>query len=294
MDTAHAVNTADATFGDLFEGDAAAVEAALSSLGDDDLLLAVLVINTQPIYPGLDERNTAVRLADIFAHAKTPGGASQIAYALFEHVQPRLIVAGLCQKTNLDQPPLGGLNEAGTAELISLYAEHIMTLPFGRVLINAALAAEIRRYRSIRNSEPSGALISGLLPYTDDIDVVTEAAHITRSTFTVRALERLIALGATDAIDELVGDGSSLSVRYHQHATCGLAIAHSSKAVKLRLAKKSNLSYVYRQAAAECVSSVELLEIAAGSPHQNVRDSANRELALRKELMISHREFMRL
>jgi hypothetical protein len=294
MDTVHAVSTTDATFGDLFEGDETAIEAALTSLGDDDLLLAVLVINTQPIYPGTDERNTAYLLANIFAHAKTAGGAAQIAYALFEHVQPRLVVAGLCHSTGLEQPKLGGLNEAGTLDVTKLFAEHINALPFGQALINSALAAELRRVRSIRHAEPSTALVVGLLPYADDIDTVTQAAQFIGGGIPATALERLIELGATAVIDDLVGDGASLGIRYRHDAPCRLAVANASNAVQLRLAKQTNLGYVYRQEATKHLSSAELLEIATGSPHQNVRDSANRELALRKELMINVPEFSRL
>jgi hypothetical protein len=83
MDTIQNVTTSGSTFGDLFGPDERAIKTALETLGDGDLLLAAIVINTQPIYPGTDERLTAIRLADIFAHAKTPSGASQIAYALF-------------------------------------------------------------------------------------------------------------------------------------------------------------------------------------------------------------------
>jgi hypothetical protein len=294
MDTVHDVNPTDATLGDLFEADEAALRTALETLGDDDLLLAVLVINTQPIYPGTDERNTAYRLADIYAHAKTSGGASQIACVLFEHVRPDLVMVGLCEKTGVPASVIAEMKRTVGVDLIKFYADHVAALPFGQTFINAALSAELRRIRYIRHAEPSTALVKGLLNHADDIDIVKEAAWFTRRDITIPAMGRLIELGATEAIDELLQDSGTLSLRLQHHDEASRAIAHASRAVQRNLAKSPNLGFVYRQAAAAHLSDAELLHIAESTAHDNVRNSANRELALRGVISISSRELQRL
>lgn len=294
MDTVHDVNQTDATLGDLFEADEAALRTALETLGDDDLLLAVLVINTQPIYPGTDERNTAHRLADIYAHAKTSGGASQIACVLFEHVRPDLVMVGLCEKTGVPASVINEMKRTAGVDLIKFYADHVAALPFGQTFINAALSAEMRRIRYIRHAEPSTSLVTGLLKYADDINVVKEAAWFTRRDITVPAMGRLIELGATEAIDELLQDSGTLSLRLQRHDDASRAIAHASRAVQRSLANTTNLGFVYRQAAAAHLSDAELLHIAESSSHDNVRNSANRELALRGVISISEGELQRL
>ena len=103
MGTTHATNTSGAVFSDLFGADETVLNTALEQLGDNDLLFAVLVINTRPVNHGTGERTTARRLADIFAHAKTSGGASQIAHELFRNIRPGLIIECLCERTGVSE-----------------------------------------------------------------------------------------------------------------------------------------------------------------------------------------------
>ena len=292
MDTIQNVTTSGPTFGDLFGPDERAIQAALEALGDGDLLLAAIVINAQPIYPGNDERLTAIRLADIFAHAKTPSGASQIAYALFEHVRPDLVMVGLCLKTGVSDKEITVVGRTG--DLPSFYAQHILGLPNHQVFFNAALAAEVRRTRTIFSKHVSTGLIIELLKHSDDVNVVLEAAKFRDSDVPMPALERLVELGAFEEIDALVRDENSLGVRYKNDTHCKFAISHASKETHLMLAKSHNLGFIYRQEATRHLSSAELLHIAEGSRHENVRNSANRELAIRGVIEVSESEFRQL
>ena len=291
MDTIQNVTTSGSTFGDLFGPDERAIKTALETLGDGDLLLAAIVINTQPIYPGTDERLTAMRLADIFAHAKTPSGASQIAYALFEHVRPDLVMVGLCLKTGVSDKVITVIGK--TRDLPSFYAQHILGLPNHQVFFNAALAAEIRRTRTILSKHVSMGLLIELLKHSDDVNIILEAAKFHDNEVSVPALKRLIDLEASEAIDSLVRDGS-FSSRYKTDTHCKLAISHASKETHLMLAKSHNLGFIYRREATRHLSSTELLHIAEGSRHENVRNSANRELAVRGVIEVSDNEFRQL
>lgn len=294
MGTTHAINTSGAVFGDLFGADETALNTALEKLGDDDLLFAVLVINTQPVNSGTAERTTARRLAEIFAHAKTPGGASQIAQELFRNIRPGLVIESLCEKTGVSEEAINEAKRAVGVDLIKFYADHIAALPFGQAFISAALSAEMRRVRVTRHPESSNSLVRGFLQLSGDINVVKEAAWFTRHDIAVPAMDRLIELGATGVLDELVLDSGTLVLRIQRHDDARRVIAHVSKATQRSLAVASNLGFVYRQAAASHLRDADLLHIAESTVHDNVRNSANRELALRGVISISESELQRL
>jgi len=294
MGTTHATNTSGAVFSDLFGADETVLNTALEQLGDNDLLFAVLVINTRPVNHGTGERTTARRLADIFAHAKTSGGASQIAHELFRNIRPGLIVECLCERTGVSEEDIDKAKRAVGVDLIKFYTDHIAALPFGQVFISAALSAEMLRSRVARHAESSDSLVRGFLRLADDINVVKEAAWFTKHEIAVPAMDRLVELGATEVLDELVQDRGTLGLRIQRHDDARRMIAHASKATQLNLANESNLGFVYRQAAASQLHDTDLLRIAESTVHENVRNSANRELALRGVISISESELQRL
>ena len=78
---------------DLF--DSRTRQAALNELPDGDLLIAAVLCNAEPIYPGQDEINVATQLAELILHTRTEGSLAQVLKESLKLVRPSLVLAAL-------------------------------------------------------------------------------------------------------------------------------------------------------------------------------------------------------
>ncbi len=70
-------------------------QAALNELPDSDLLIAAVLCNAEPIYPGQDEINTATQLAELVLHTRTEGALSQVLKESLKVVRPAQVLASI-------------------------------------------------------------------------------------------------------------------------------------------------------------------------------------------------------
>lgn len=265
--------------GDLFDADDSVIEQALRTLADADLLLAAIIINTQPIYPGADEQRTAGRLADLLTNSKSVGGAAQLSQVVFEVVRPWYILEAVAVRTEAD---FSGVQD-GTYEKVRLVVSHIAALPYGAHVINAAINAEKRTINAgWGRTKSSTSLMEVLAAHSNDAALLAGLLQHNRVEVSKVVVERLVELGARDELDTIATTGR-LGLGFAD-SMARVIIANTSHVVKRSLAEKSDLSFIYRAAAMSHLSTEEIQEIVETSEHENVKNSAREELLRRDSL----------
>lgn len=104
-------------------------QAALNELPDGDLLIAAMLCNAEPIYPGQDEINVANQLAELVLHTRTEGSLSQVLNEALKLVRPSQVLAGIVK--------LSGY--AGSQVDKAAQIEFLLDLPRGRHICDTFL-----------------------------------------------------------------------------------------------------------------------------------------------------------
>jgi hypothetical protein len=264
---------------DIFSTDQNTSLEAVGVLPDEDLFFAALIINTQPIPFGRGEEDTATKLAQLCAHARTEPWAAQIAHAAFELVRPWFIVRALAYATGLDSVEVEAQYKAGNGyDMVGAHVDHIAALPHGHVFIHEAMYAEYRRIISGRQTHDDHTLLMRLVRHATDVEALRSYMCGAGKKVALVVLQRFVELGAQAEIDEIALNPGGF---FHTDQGPRLAIANASKSVVEELAVRSNFSFIYRRAAMDRLTDTELTDIAINSEHENVRNSANEVLSAR-------------
>jgi hypothetical protein len=241
---------------------------ALAILPDEDLMFAVMVINSRPIYPGTDLENTALELARLFLHCKSTMGAIQVASVLFEVVDTSSLVKALAAAHS---PSSSNARESLSDKLNS-----VSGIAHSNAFFDAALRAEMKRVTSQRLGTSQEDLLISLVKLSSDTASIAVLASSIRSQVSKAALHRLVELGATNHLDDLFDNGSPF---FYEDSTARLVIRNVSKSRVLGLASDPNCSFIYRDEAMRLLDPLEVEEIMGSTEHLNVRESA--KLALK-------------
>lgn len=230
---------------------------ALATLPDEDLMFAVMVINSRPIYPGNDLKNTALELAQLFLHCKSTMGAVQVSSVLFEVVDPASLVKALAVALS----PASSNPRDSLSDKLDL----ISSLTHSNAFFDAALRAELLKTVSQHD------LLVSLVKLSSDTATIAVLASSSRSQVAKAALHRLVELGAITHLDELFDNGSPF---FYEDSTARLVIRSVSKNRVLDLASDPNCSFIYRDEAMSLLEPLEVQEIMDSTKHLNVRESA--------------------
>jgi hypothetical protein len=133
-------------------------QAALNELPDGDLLIAAVLCNAEPIYPGQDEINTANELAELVLHTRTEGSLSQVLTESLKVVRPSHVLAGIVKLSGYD-----GSQSDKAAQIAFL-----RYLPRGRHICDTFLEAMKPTPHTSRDIEELRLLLS---PATDELDL---------------------------------------------------------------------------------------------------------------------------
>jgi hypothetical protein len=158
---------------------------ALAVLSDDELLLAAVIANSQPIHPGADEHRTAVELCEYAINA-TPEGRYRVIQEALRWVRPSILLPALAQLDGLS--PSSATHDHLSQLLDSSWAEVIISLVPARI-VSAPL--------------PLSADIDSLLyllPHCTDEETLLKAASLHHESVRDRAHQRLIELQASSAL----------------------------------------------------------------------------------------------
>lgn len=235
---------------------------ALATLPDEDLMFAVMVINSRPIYPGNDLKNTALELAQLFLHCKSAMGAVQVSSVLFEVVDPASLVKALAVALS----PASSNSRDSLSDKLDL----ISSLTHSNAFFDAALRAELKRGALLKTVSQHDLLVS-LVKLSSDTATIAVLASSSRSQAAKAALHRLVELGAITHLDELFDNGSPF---FYEDSTARLVIRSVSKNRVLDLASDPNCSFIYRDEAMSLLEPLEVQEIMDSTKHLNVRESA--------------------
>lgn len=107
---------------------------ALPQADDDELIIAAISRNSDPIYPGLDESNAAVDLALLVLNTKTPGGLERVMREALRWVSVERFVEVMTELHGRDPR---------SAERDSL--EYMLTMPNAQVMITLCCEALLPR-----------------------------------------------------------------------------------------------------------------------------------------------------
>lgn len=257
-------------------------QAALAALPDEDLMFAAMVINSEPIYPGVDMKKVAADLAALFLNCKSSMGASAVASVLFEVLGPSSLVSALCVATGMDSSQRA--RRASAENEVSSHnveVRHILSVPHGQVFVDAALCAEYQRMSKVVRGEYYTGLLMALIKGGTDQAVLSLLAGSSRRPVSNAALCRLVELGAVSYLNDLFDAGQ---VFFHGDTTVRLVIDCVSHDRVLALASDHNCSFIYRDAAMRRLSRSEVQEILDSSGHRNVRESAELVLSSKDAL----------
>jgi hypothetical protein len=268
-------------FADLFSSDKNARLEAHSVLSDSDLLFAALMIDAEPEPSGygVEAQNRADRFAQLCASAKTLGGAAQISCIAASACRPWFLLQGIAKFGGLDVQDVEnryrtepGFDNVGT------YANYVASMTFGNAFVHAVLNAEIIYLRGGRQVTDQHTLICRLVKHADDTDLIFSTMKGLGQKVASTSIERLVELQATDYIDRVAENPGSF---FLHDKWVRLVIENASFEYAETLATTSQLSFIYRRAAMERLNDEQVTDVAASSPHQNVRDSANEVLKMR-------------
>jgi hypothetical protein len=266
---------------DLFSSDEHVRLEAHRVLPDADLLFAALMIDAEPVpfgY-GAEAQNRADRLAQLCASAKTLGGAGQIARVASESCRPWFLLQGIAKFGGLDvQDVENRYRTERSFDNVGAYASYVASMSFGPAFVNAVLNAEIRYIRGGKQITDQHTLICKLVKHETDTELIFSTLRGLGQMVAAASIERLIELQATDCIDRIAENPASFFLK---DKWVRLIIANASFEYAETLATTSNLSFIYRRAAMERLNDEQVTDVAASSPHQNVRDSANEVLKMR-------------
>jgi 3-dehydroquinate dehydratase len=264
---------------DIFSTDLNTSLEAVSVLPDDDLFFAALIINTQPIQFGKGAEDTAAKLAQLCAHARTEPWAAQIAHAAFENARPWFIVRALAYATGLDSIEVEAQYKAGNGyDMVGAHVNHIAALPHGQVFIHEAMHAEYRHVIAGRQTHDDHTLLMRLVRHATDSNALQSYMLGAGRKVAFEVLQRFVELGSQTQIDKIALNPGGY---FHTDQGPRLAIANASKSVVEELASRENFSFIYRRAALERLTDTEVTDVAANSAHENVRNSANEVLSAR-------------
>lgn len=268
-------------FADLFSSDQNARLEAHSVLSDSDLLFAALIIDAEPEPSGygVEAQQRADKLAQLCASAKTLGGAGQISCIAAAACRPWFLLQGIAKFGGLDVQDVENRyrTEPGF-DNVGAYANYVAAMTFGSAFVHAVLNAEIRYLRGGRQITDQHTLLCKLLKHETDTDLIFSTMKGLGQKVASTSIERLIKLQATDCIDRIAENPGSF---FLHDKWVRLVIEKASFEYAETLATTSDMSFIYRRAAMERLNDEQVTDVAASSPHQNVRDSANEVLKMR-------------
>jgi hypothetical protein len=123
--------------------------AALPNASDDDLIIAAISRNADPIYPGRDESIAALDLALLVLHAKTPNGFERVLREALRWVSAELLINALTE--------LHGRNPR-TADLDPV--QYLLRMPNGQTAITVCCVELASRKWLRAETELLGRLVA--------------------------------------------------------------------------------------------------------------------------------------
>lgn len=154
---------------------------ALLGLSDDDLLLAAVICNSEPIHPGTDEHRAACELCE-YAMNVTPQSREPLLREALRWVSPCVLL-----------PILAELDGHDPSSATRDHLSHLLASEWGEICL--ALVPE-RLVRAVWLSYNDMMLLLSLIPLVSDTEVLKTASTMRNSDVSTRALRRLAELTA--------------------------------------------------------------------------------------------------
>lgn len=251
---------------DLLPGDTYA--EALLGASDDDLLFAVILVNTTTAMGNLDRDSATALLASLFLVSKSEAGASALAPVMFEVVSPWPVLRAIAGQVAMADLP-------ACVRIVS-------ALPGGSALLNSAARALM-----VSSPRSYATTLHHLLEHVTDASfiaqAVRDAAQSTGSRdLAMHAAELLKQRGCADECNSFALKRPT----WFDDTTWRAFAAGASSDVLNDIATDPEASFIEREYAQSLLPKWNLREIIALSQHENVRRSAQSVL-LRSEAAVA-------